>query len=196
MCRMNVHAHPNFKKPPVSTQIGWRFVTLSDPPQFMSNDIHGTGTYTWGDGRRYEGQWEGNRMHGRGKFTWFLGLNGGVGCGAAVRRRRFDHQGPMVACTKENTSMTSRREILQERKMHVTTRESHVSRVRSCEFCWHIWTFYVLYNVFFLMLDIELDCGNNFEGMHSERLFERPFLVLVSMGMVCSSGLMVARPGA
>lgn len=48
---------------------------------------------------------------------------------AAVRRRRFDHQGPMVACTKENTSMTSRREILQERKMHVTTRESHVSRV-------------------------------------------------------------------
>ena len=75
--------------------------------EFMSNDIHGTGTYTWGDGRRYEGQWEGNRMHGRGKFTWFLGLNGGVGCDAAVRRRRFDHQSPMVACTKENTSMTS-----------------------------------------------------------------------------------------
>lgn len=56
----------------------------------MSNDIHGTGTYTWGDGRRYEGQWEGNRMHGRGKFTWFLGLNGVVGCRDAVRRRRFD----------------------------------------------------------------------------------------------------------
>jgi len=51
----------------------------------MSNDIHGTGTYTWGDGRRYEGQWEGNRMHGRGKFTWFLGLNGGVvGCCSAA----------------------------------------------------------------------------------------------------------------
>ena len=36
----------------------------------MNNDIHGVGTYTWGDGRRYEGQWEGNRMHGRGKFLW------------------------------------------------------------------------------------------------------------------------------
>ena len=55
--------------------------------QFLNNDIHGSGVYSWGDGRKYEGQWEGllqddasvigythirpgNRMHGHGKFSW------------------------------------------------------------------------------------------------------------------------------
>ena len=58
--------------------------------QFLNNDIHGSGIYSWGDGRKYAGQWEGlaaeqtipkalliscvrlagNRMHGHGKFSW------------------------------------------------------------------------------------------------------------------------------
>ena len=32
--------------------------------QFLNNDIHGSGIYSWGDGRKYEGQWEG---HGDGR---------------------------------------------------------------------------------------------------------------------------------
>lgn len=27
------------------------------------------GTYTWPDGRRYDGMWEENRMHGHGVYT-------------------------------------------------------------------------------------------------------------------------------
>ena len=80
-------------------------------------------------------------MHGRGKFTWCGDLTAwrdAVQCG-------FDGstQGLMVACTKETTSMTSRQELLQERKMHVTTRESHVSRVSSVD-TFELFMYYII----------------------------------------------------
>lgn len=28
------------------------------------------GTYSWADGRRYEGGWKDSNMHGKGKYTW------------------------------------------------------------------------------------------------------------------------------
>ena len=34
------------------------------------NKISGKGTYTWLDGRKYEGEWLNNNMHGRGIYTW------------------------------------------------------------------------------------------------------------------------------
>ena len=64
----------------------WAWFFAVGPRQFFNNDIHGSGIYSWGDGRKYEGQWEGpdpasfgdlitmcspgNRMHGNGKFSW------------------------------------------------------------------------------------------------------------------------------
>ncbi len=32
--------------------------------------MHGQGTYSWADGRRYKGSWENNKMEGYGVFTW------------------------------------------------------------------------------------------------------------------------------
>lgn len=31
---------------------------------------HGEGTFTWGDGKEYRGQWEKDQFHGKGKFSW------------------------------------------------------------------------------------------------------------------------------
>lgn len=33
----------------------------------------GYGTFTWPDGRKYEGQWENDKMHGFGTFVWISG---------------------------------------------------------------------------------------------------------------------------
>ena len=32
--------------------------------------MHGKGTFTWQDGRRYEGEYQNDKMHGKGTFTW------------------------------------------------------------------------------------------------------------------------------
>ncbi len=32
--------------------------------------IYGLGTYTWQDGRKYEGEWLNNTMNGNGTYTW------------------------------------------------------------------------------------------------------------------------------
>ena len=32
--------------------------------------MHGEGTYTWADGRRYEGQYEMDKKHGYGVYHW------------------------------------------------------------------------------------------------------------------------------
>lgn len=32
--------------------------------------MHGDGTYTWNDGRVYNGEWSDDKMHGKGIFTW------------------------------------------------------------------------------------------------------------------------------
>jgi len=29
-----------------------------------------SGTYSWPDGRRYEGEWQNNKMNGKGKYFW------------------------------------------------------------------------------------------------------------------------------
>ena len=35
---------------------------------FENNEIHGFGTYVWGDLRTYEGNWVDGLMHGRGIY--------------------------------------------------------------------------------------------------------------------------------
>ena len=45
----------------------FRFVTFS----FSSEDIHGTGKYSWEDGRVYEGQWDRTRFCKKNKLTWY-----------------------------------------------------------------------------------------------------------------------------
>ena len=127
---------------------------------------------------------------------------------------RTQRRGGMLCCSAASTVRPPRPdgrmyegEYINDIKARNTTRTENACNNTwvtcvtcvTCEIVWVLLThlnFLCTIYIFFLMLDIELDCGNNFEGMHSERLFERPFLVLVSMGMVCSSGLMVARPGA
>jgi hypothetical protein len=52
--------------------------------------MHGSGVYTWKDGRRYEGGYSLNKKHGKGTYTysdgskysgeWVEGLQHGVGC--------------------------------------------------------------------------------------------------------------------
>jgi hypothetical protein len=32
--------------------------------------MHGKGTFTWDDGRRYEGDYYNDKKHGRGKYSW------------------------------------------------------------------------------------------------------------------------------
>ena len=51
--------------------------------------MHGSGVYTWKDGRRYEGEYKMNKKHGEGTYTysdgskykgeWCNGLQNGVG---------------------------------------------------------------------------------------------------------------------
>ena len=34
------------------------------------NEISGTGTYRWADGKVYKGMWLNNKMHGNGHLVW------------------------------------------------------------------------------------------------------------------------------
>ena len=47
----------------------WTAQSVSYTGDFRSNAITGSGTYTWADGSKYEGQVEGGRRHGVGVFT-------------------------------------------------------------------------------------------------------------------------------
>jgi len=38
-----------------------------------NNNIEGVGTFTWPDGRSYNGEWKDNMMHGQGTYTWMDG---------------------------------------------------------------------------------------------------------------------------
>ena len=41
--------------------------------EFIDDEFHGYGTYTWEDGSAYVGWWKGSKMHGRGTFTFSNG---------------------------------------------------------------------------------------------------------------------------
>lgn len=51
--------------------------------------MHGTGVYTWQDGRRYDGEYSLNKKHGQGTYTysdgskysgeWIDGVQHGIG---------------------------------------------------------------------------------------------------------------------
>ena len=36
----------------------------------MNNEFVGHGEYSWGDGRRYVGEWKDSRMHGSGELKY------------------------------------------------------------------------------------------------------------------------------
>ena len=38
--------------------------------EWRDNNMHGSGVYTWKDGRMYEGDYENDRKHGYGIYTW------------------------------------------------------------------------------------------------------------------------------
>ena len=37
---------------------------------WLNNNMHGKGTYVWGDGRSYEGEYFEDRKHGFGIYKW------------------------------------------------------------------------------------------------------------------------------
>ena len=51
--------------------------------------MHGTGTYTWPDGRKYEGMYSDDKKEGEGEYIWVFYLNDSL----------------MVECTGDNGIM-------------------------------------------------------------------------------------------
>jgi hypothetical protein len=38
--------------------------------EWLNNEMHGKGTFTWKDGRKYFGSYVHDKKHGYGIFTW------------------------------------------------------------------------------------------------------------------------------